>query len=236
MRINRDISIKINFILDELLPPIIRDSWVIFFVPFKLLFRSDSFLFKNFKEDAPRMTEERYGEIYKRFDNFSLERSTDLNTASVEEIQKNISGKKVLEVGSGKGYLSRLLSDSGYHVTGVDLNLKKVVQENLVFESADIGKLPYGDKTFDTVICAHVLEHVLDAEQALAELRRVTKHRLIIVLPRQRAYKYTFDLHIRFFPYRWSVLMFTGTKNVYRCENVGGDWYYQEESEIAVNI
>lgn len=36
---------------------------------------------------------------------------------------------------------------------------------------------------------------------ALAELRRVAKRRLIIVVPKQRNYKYTFELHINFFPY-----------------------------------
>jgi hypothetical protein len=42
--------------------------------------------------------------------------------------------------------------------------------------------------------------HVQDAHAALEELRCVAKRRLIVVLPKQRPYRYTFDLHLRFFP------------------------------------
>lgn len=229
MRISRSITIKINYILDELLPPVLRDAWPIFVLPFKFLFHKDAGTVKDFKEHAPSMTPQEYNTVYERFNKFSLDRATDLNKKSISKIEENIIGPTILEVGCGKGYLSRELSRQGYYITGVDIQLEEVVQENLIFKKADIEKLPFADASFDTVICAHVLEHVLDADAALAELRRVARRRLIIVLPRQRPYKYTFDLHIRFFPYRWSVLMFTGTQRLYTCENVGGDWYYHEE-------
>ena len=50
----------------------------------------------------------------------------------------------------------------------------------------------------------HTLEHVQRIDLALAELRRVAKHRLIIVVPKERPYRYSFNLHLHFFPYPWN--------------------------------
>jgi len=46
---------------------------------------------------------------------------------------------------------------------------------------ADIQALPFKDKTFDYVICNHVLEHVEDPAQALTELGRVGKRGYLAV-------------------------------------------------------
>ena len=40
---------------------------------------------------------------------------------------------------------------------------------------ADAGNMPFADKTFDFVICSHVLEHVLDPAAVVAELSRVAR-------------------------------------------------------------
>jgi SAM-dependent methyltransferase len=42
-------------------------------------------------------------------------------------------------------------------------------------EKIDITKIPYEDKSFDIVICNHVLEHVPDYKKALSEIYRVLK-------------------------------------------------------------
>jgi ubiquinone/menaquinone biosynthesis C-methylase UbiE len=74
------------------------------------------------------------------------------------------------------------------------------------FLQENIERLSFADNEFDTVISSHTLEHVQDAQAAIQELRRVTKSRLIVVLPKQRPYRYTFDLHLRFFPYSHTVV------------------------------
>lgn len=40
----------------------------------------------------------------------------------------------------------------------------------------DVTDLPYEEDSFDMVLCNHVLEHVPEDQQALAEIRRVLKH------------------------------------------------------------
>jgi ubiquinone/menaquinone biosynthesis C-methylase UbiE len=73
-----------------------------------------------------------------------------------------------------------------------------------------LENLPFDDDSFDTVVCTHTLEHIRNIGQALKEIRRVTRKTLIVVVPKQREYKYTFDLHIHFFPYISSLHRLTG--------------------------
>ena len=91
--------------------------------------------------------------------------------------------------------------------------------------------LPFEDKSFDVVTCSHVLEHVTEFEKCFSELIRVARKKVVIVLPRQREYRYVADLHVRFFPYEYNVRLalpkeFRNSK----IEIVGGDW------GIVINI
>ncbi len=99
------------------------------------------------------------------------------------------------------------------------------------FVEGFVEKMPFPDNHFDTVICTHTLEHVQDIQGALTELRRICKERLIIVVPKQRPYKYTFDLHLHFFPYEHSLVNVVGSKKGGNCLTLGGDLYYSEDSE-----
>ena len=141
-------------------------------------------------------------------------------------------GESVLEVGCGRGYLAGLLSNN-YRVTASDLmassNLRSKYPQ-VQFVEANIQSLPFKKSQFDTVVCTHTLEHVQDIFTALIELRRVTKKRLIIVVPKQRPYRYTFNLHLHFFPYAWSVRSVFGHRPTSKLEDAGGDWFYIENN------
>ena len=100
------------------------------------------------------------------------------------------------------------------------------------FKQENIQTLSFEDNAFDTVICTHTLEHVQDIMGAIQELRRVTKRRLIIVVPKQRPYLYTFDLHLHFFRYPHMLLHYlrpTDKTVKQELKEVQGDWYYQED-------
>lgn len=104
------------------------------------------------------------------------------------------------------------------------------------FVQANIQSLPFDDAAFDTVVCTHTLEHVQDIAGAVSELRRVAARQLILVVPRQRPYKYTFDLHIHFFPYEWDVrkhLMGHADFSTQEISCLGGDWYCCETVRTA---
>ena len=44
-----------------------------------------------------------------------------------------------------------------------------------VMVKMDIAEINYPDKAFDTIICNHVLEHIIDDRKAMRELYRVLK-------------------------------------------------------------
>ena len=235
--LNRNLTNKIRFVLDQLLPPILRDSKTLMRILIGILYKDAALDFMNFKEKAPFLTDEEYKAIYAKVAHANIDRETDCNKESIQTIIENIAGSSVLEVATGRGYLANKIAKKNYTVSATDMIIDPEVRHKyprVHFEEAFVENLPYADKTFDTVVCTHCLEHVRDIPACMQELRRVAKKRLIIVVPMQRPYKYTFDLHINFFPYTHSFLQaITFPKkqhcDVIKCIELKGDIYYQEE-------
>ena len=233
MNISRALALKIHFIFDQLLPPFLRDSKILMWFPLKIIFSSKTKDIMEFKESLPFMPYEEYVSVYKTTAPYHISRETDINPSCIGAIMKDIVGLSVLEVGCGRGFLARTIKAAGFDVTATDIVLNEQLNEldeTIKFLNADISALPFENNAFDTVICTHVLEHVIDFKKSVNELRRVAKKRLIIVVPKQRPYRYTFDLHLRFFPYIHSFLleMYPLRKDSFFCADVGGDIYYKE--------
>src|SRR5829696_738921 len=54
---------------------------------------------------------------------------------------------------------------------------------------ADAEKLPFRDDQFDVTVCVEVLEHLVDPQQGLAELARVTSTHLLVSVPREPIFR-----------------------------------------------
>lgn len=192
-------------------------------------------IFFEFKEKAPFMPESDYIKLYKKIDSFLIQRETCLNDECLKKILRSIKGRTILEAGCGNAFLAKKLAKK-YKVTGADILIEQDITDKntkIKFMNANIEHLPFKNRAFDTVICTHTLEHVLNIQSAIEELRRVTKKKLIIVVPKQKPYKYTFDLHLHFFPHIHSLItQMNFDKSLKRkplCKNLGGDLYYEEE-------
>ena len=224
----------IRFVLEELLPPIVRDS-----VPARWLFRFywgpliDQL--EEARAKAPFLTDQEYAAMYEDYPRIQDE--TDNSEACLKAIASQVTPGKICDIGCGTGYLLKYISDTcgdqDLSRTGVDFIIDeetRSAQPNVTFEEAKIEQLPFDDGHFDTVICTHVLEHVLDIRQAIGELRRICKKRLILVVPQEREYRFTFNPHFHFFPYPHSFLRYIiPIPKTYECRLIGRDIFYWED-------
>jgi SAM-dependent methyltransferase len=229
--VRRETTNVIRAVLEEALPPMVRDS-----KPMRWLFRRhwgdlvDDI--ERFRERIPFVTDREYREIYERMPR--IQNETDNSEACLERIAGAIHGETVLDVGCGTGFLLDHLKHArpDLALTGVDFIIEEGTRTrhpDIRFEQANIEKLPFADRSFDTVVCTHVLEHILEFRQALSELRRVARRRLIIVVPQEREYRFTFNPHLHFFPYPHSFLRYvTPVPNDHELESVGRDIFYAE--------
>ncbi|MFT4703801.1 MAG: ubiquinone/menaquinone biosynthesis C-methylase UbiE [Bradymonadia bacterium] len=103
----------------------------------------------------------------------------------LEELQVR-PGSKVLEVGCGAGNILERISDAELH--GVDISdyiiekARKRLGRRATIIKGDAEALPYEDQSFDRVYCSEVLEHVLNPEKVIAEMRRVLTHNGVAVV------------------------------------------------------
>jgi ubiquinone/menaquinone biosynthesis C-methylase UbiE len=90
-------------------------------------------------------------------------------------------GERVLEVGSGLGILAAEVAAAaeGVRVVGVEKSPEQIVAAvklaSVTYVQGDAQRLDFPDKSFDLVYARYLLEHVPDREQALREMRRVTR-------------------------------------------------------------
>ena len=89
----------------------------------------------------------------------------------------------VLDAGAREGYYSIHLTELFDSVTALDLIKPKVQHQRISCVAGDLTKLSYPDETFDVVLCSEVLEHIPAVEKAVAEIKRVARHAILIGVP-----------------------------------------------------
>jgi len=230
----RSTEIKIKFILEELLPPILRDSRWFSSLLLKLAFGANSIYVKNFKQKAFTLTDREYRDIYRHVAQ-SQDDQSDLTDATINAIIHHVKGYESVDIGCGNGFLvEKLALRTETCVTGVDIVLSSSLARsypNINFLEARIEHLPFESNIYDTVICTHVLEHIRNIQWAIEELRRITKQRLIVVVPKERPYRVTPNLHLHFFPYPELFVETMNPQTHYKCTIIGGDIFYYEDRE-----
>lgn len=95
--------------------------------------------------------------------------------------------EKVLEVGCGAGNILKKV-DRG-KMFGIDLSFRMIEKSKIKLEGKDVKllkcyaeRMPFKDGSFDKIICTEVLEHVLDPNLILDEIKRIAKREAVVVL------------------------------------------------------
>jgi 2-polyprenyl-3-methyl-5-hydroxy-6-metoxy-1,4-benzoquinol methylase len=106
----------------------------------------------------------------------------------------DLRGRKWLDAGCGSGTLSRLLSNEGCDVLGVDAAEEMVAMAHRLSSEAEspgrlrfecirtIAQLPLPDESIDGVLCSSVLEYVSDPSECLQEFARVLRPGGVLVV------------------------------------------------------
>ncbi len=94
-------------------------------------------------------------------------------------------GTRALDIGARDGHLSLLLAERFDRVVALDLELPPVIHEGVDSVQGDVTALTYADNSFDTVVCAEVLEHIPEQhlERACREIVRVARHAVVVGVP-----------------------------------------------------
>jgi ubiquinone/menaquinone biosynthesis C-methylase UbiE len=230
---NRILINKIRFILEEFIPPIIRDSLIFKYIV-KYFYRSDK-LHENLKENILNYTKKNYLEYYSAMP--EINGKTDNSEDCIKDIIKKILPNNIIDVGCGRGYLLERLRKENhkYKLFGTEIYLSRTLEErkkkyNFNTIKIDILSIDKMKKKYDTVICTHVLEHILDIRAAYKKLKKICKQRLIIIVPKERPYKYTFNGHLHFFPYEWSLInTLRPDTNNFQIRNIKRDFIFIED-------
>ncbi|TAG02771.1 MAG: class I SAM-dependent methyltransferase [Betaproteobacteria bacterium] len=93
-----------------------------------------------------------------------------------------VAGKVVLDIGSGEGYGSHLLSGAAQSVVGVDLSTEavnhatgKYASSNLRYVTASCTQIPLPSQSFDVIVSFEMIEHIHEQAEFIAEVNRLLK-------------------------------------------------------------
>jgi ubiquinone/menaquinone biosynthesis C-methylase UbiE len=117
-------------------------------------------------------------------------------------LENTSKGNKVLELGSGSGVLSSILSEKGRKLTLVDFSEDNLDFSKTLFRKLDLkaefiksnvlNKFPFKNKSFDCVFSSGLLEHFNDKEiiKILKESKRVSRKLVISLMPNANSLPY----------------------------------------------
>lgn len=125
----------------------------------------------------------------------------------VAELVRRSGARNVLDAGCGEGFLLQYLREDGCaaRMSGIDNSLPALrwAVETLPaarLALADVRELPFGDGSFDLVLCLEVLEHLPEPRRGLEELRRVSGGYCLLSVPHEpffRAANFLRGKHLR---------------------------------------
>ena len=104
--------------------------------------------------------------------------------------------QKVMDVACGIGYGAKILQDAGSVVLAFDISIEAIQYANECYKGpeymvADATEKPWGDRTFDHIVCFEFIEHLEDPRPLLKILAECLKNGYLFVsTPNQMLYPF----------------------------------------------
>lgn len=118
------------------------------------------------------------------------------------------SNKKVLEIGSGQGFVSERLNRNGCTVTAIEIDGEKAEQARKFCKTVLVGNvenmdLPLKEGSFDAILFGDVLEHLKEPEATLKKLKPFLSENgfIVVSLPNIANWKVRLKLLLGKFDY-----------------------------------
>lgn len=95
---------------------------------------------------------------------------------TVDRLLRPKPGERVLEIGCGRGHLTKRLRDGGVEAIGIDANPKAAdhaVTEGV--KTMNAAHLEFEADSFDKLVSVHAIEHIPPIDAAFVEMARVLK-------------------------------------------------------------
>jgi len=136
--------------------------------------------------------------VGERLETSDLSQNTSEHLHRYTIAKKFVKGKTVLDIASGEGYGSNLLSQDAIQVIGVDIDPDAVERANLKyskinlkFKQGDAALIPCENEIFDVVVSFETLEHHDKHEEMMLEIKRVLKPEGIFIISTPNKLVYT---------------------------------------------
>ena len=114
--------------------------------------------------------------------------------------------KRVIDIGTGPGFMAAAFADMGMEVTATDLCSEMIAKAKKNFESlglkgefvvTEADELPFDDDSFDMLVCRNVTWALPNPEKTLKTWKRVLRHGGLLFYTDGNYYNYFFDDEIR---------------------------------------
>jgi SAM-dependent methyltransferase len=100
----------------------------------------------------------------------------------------DLSGLRVLDLGTSAGFIASELSRAGGQVLGLDIDAPGLARakvdfgDEATFVSGSGDRLPLPDQSIDVIVFNHIYEHVVDPDAVMTEIRRVLRPHGVVFL------------------------------------------------------
>lgn len=101
---------------------------------------------------------------------------------TVLDLVRNINPRQILDLGSGKGNLAKLIYEAGFNIIASDIDVTQFQVEGIDCLKIDLNKKNILSGKYDLIICSEVIEHLQNPTKLLEEAYDLLEGEGVLIL------------------------------------------------------